>query len=124
MAASPESESKRAAFFSTTSPGDTARIDTMLGYALAANALGYETKVFFALDSALVVKNQVYQKLEPKLKDRIAECAKDGVQLDICQASAQTFNIKVEDLVPGAKIKTIASFFEFAEGAALNLSWS
>ena len=111
-------------FFSTVSPGDTPRIDTMLGYALAANALGYETRIFFALDSALVVKNQVYQKLEPKLKDRIAECAKDGVGLDVCQASAQTFSIKVEDLVPGAKIRTIANFFEWAAGAALSFSWS
>ena len=96
----------------------------MLGYALAAAAMGYETKIFFALDSALVMKNQVYQKLEPKLRERLAECAKSGVQLDICQASAQTFNIKREDLIPGAQIKGIASFFDFAESADISLSWS
>ena len=96
----------------------------MLGYALAAAAMGYETKIFFALDSALVAKNQVYQKLEQKLKDRLAECPKNGVQLDICQASAQTFNIKREDLIPGAQIKGVATFFDYAETASISLSWS
>ena len=122
----PEAETpqKRVAFFATTSPGDTPRIDTMLGYALAAEATGYETKIFFALDCALVTKNQVFQKLEPKLQERLRECVKVGVQLDVCSASAQTFNIKKEDLIEGAKIKGIASFFDFAEGADITLSWS
>lgn len=116
--------SKRVAFFSTTSPGDTPRIDTMLGYALAAAAMGYETKIFFALDSALVTKKQVFEKLDEKLRSRLEECAKAGVQLDICQASAQTFNIKKEDLIEGAKIKGVATFFDYAETADINLSWS
>ena len=115
---------KRVAFFSTTSPGDTARIDTMLGYALAAAAMGYETKIFFALDSALVVKNQVYQKLDEKLRNRLAECPKSGVSLDVCQASAQTFNIKKEDLIPGAQIKGVAQYFDYAETADISISWS
>ncbi len=115
---------KRVAFFSTTTPGDTARIDTMLGYALAAAAMGYETKIFFALDSALVTKNQVYQKLEEKLRNRLAECPKSGVALEVCSASAQTFNIKKEDLIPGVQIKGVAQFFDYAETADISLSWS
>lgn len=124
MTASSEPPAKRVAFFSTVTPGDTPRLDTMLGYALAAAATGYETKIFFALDSALVTKNQVFQKLEPKLQERLRDCVRDGVQLDICSASAQTFNIKPEDLIPGVKIKGIASFFDFAETTAFTLSWS
>ena len=124
MPSNGEPSAKRVVFFVTTSPGDTPRIDTMLGYALAAAAKGYEMKVWLALDSALITKNQVYQKLEPKLQERLKECAKNGVQLDVCQASAQAYNIKREDLIPGAQIKGIGSFYDFAETADVHMSWS
>lgn len=96
----------------------------MLGYALLASAMGYETKIFFSLDSALVVKKQVYEKLDEKLRDRLKECARVGVQLDVCQASAQTFNIKPEDLIEGARITGVRTFFDFAETADITLSWN
>ena len=96
----------------------------MFGYALVARAMQYETKVFLALDSALVAKRPIFEKLDAKLRDRITECVAAGVQLDVCQASAQTFNIRAEDLIPGVKFSGIAAFLAYAEDAAINLSWS
>ncbi|MGP8158705.1 MAG: DsrE family protein [Thermoplasmata archaeon] len=115
---------KKVAFLSTVAPGDTPRLETMLGYALAARAMDYEMKIFFALDSALVTKRQIFDKLDAKLRNRITECVSAGVQLDVCQASAMTFHIGEEDLIPGVKIRGIASFLDYAENAKINFSWS
>jgi len=91
----------------------------MFGYALVARAMRYEMKILLALDSALVAKRQVFERL-----DRITQCLAAGVQLEVCQASAQTFNIRPEDLIPGVKITGIATFFAYAEDAVINFSWS
>jgi hypothetical protein len=115
---------KRVAFLSTVAPGDTPRLETMLGYALAARAMEYEMKIFFALESALVTKRQIFEKFDTKLRDRITECVTAGVQLDVCTASARTFSIRTEDLIPGVQISTIVSFFKYAEDADINFSWS
>ena len=124
MASSSDLPVKRVAFMSTVAVGDTPRLDTMFGYALVARAMRYEMKIFLALDSALVTKRQVFEKLDAKLRDRITQCLAAGVQLDVCQASAQTFSIRTEDLIPGVNISGIASFLAYAEDAAINLSWS
>ncbi|MGP8017642.1 MAG: DsrE family protein [Thermoplasmata archaeon] len=115
---------KKVAFLSTVAPGDTPRLETMLGYALAARAMEYEVKIFLALDSALVTKRPIFEKLDAKLRDRITECLTAGVQLDVCQASAQTFSIRAEDLIPGVQIRGIASFFAYAANADINFGWS
>ncbi len=119
-----EQPTKKIAFFATMAPGDTPRLETMLGYALVAAAMKYEMKIFFALDSALVTKSQIFDKLEAKVRDRIRECVKEGVQVEVCSASAKTFNIRPEDLIDGATIKGIASFYDYAENADITLSWS
>jgi len=124
MAASTEPPPKKVAFLSTVAPGDTPRLETMFGYALVAQAMGYRTKVFLALDSALVVKKPIFEKLDTKLRERITECIEAGVELDVCEASAQTFNIRTEDLIPGAKPGGIASFLVYAEEADVQFSWS
>ncbi|MCL5782646.1 MAG: DsrE family protein [Candidatus Thermoplasmatota archaeon] len=115
---------KRIAFLVTIAPGDTARLETMLGYALAAAAIGYEMMMFFALDSALVAKQQVFDKMEPKVRERIRESIKEGIEMNICSASAQTFGIKESDLIEGAKIGGIASFYFYAEDADIVLTWN
>lgn len=115
---------KKVAFLSTVTPGDTPRLQTMLGYALVARSLDYETKIFFALDSALVMKRAIYDKLDAKLRDQIRQCVEMGVQMEVCQASARTFDIRLEDLVPGVQLGGIASFLLFAEQADVNFSWS
>ncbi len=124
MESSSDPPAKKVAFLSTVAPGDTPRLETMLGYALAARAMDYEMKIFFALDSALVTKRQIFDKLDAKLRNRITECVDAGVQLDVCQASAMTFHISEEDLIPGVKIRGIASFLDYAENANINFSWS
>jgi len=124
MANSSAAPTKKVAFLSTVSPGDTPRLDTLLGFALVARSMEYETKIFFALDSALVLKQQVYEKLDGKLRDRIADCLNQGVQLDVCAASARTFNIRKEDLIPGVELSGIANFLLFAEQADIQFSWA
>ena len=42
------------AFFVTTTPGDEPRIQTMLGYVLAAKAMDYDALVFLALDGGML----------------------------------------------------------------------
>ena len=114
---------KKVAFLSTVTPGDTSRLETMLGYALVARSLDYETKIFFALDSALVMKRPIYEKLDTKLRDQLRQCVEMGVQMEVCQASARTFNIRAEDLIPGVQLGGIANFLLFAEQADINFSW-
>ena len=120
----PASPAKKVAFLSTVAPGDSPRLETMLGYALVARSMDYETKVFFALDSALVMKRQVYEKLDAKLRDRIKECVEMGVVFEVCAESARTFQIRPEDLIPGVQLGGIASFLLYAEESAIHFSWS
>jgi len=124
MAEPSASPQKKVAFLSTVAPGDTPRLETMLGYALVARSMEYETRIFFALDSALVLKKKIYEKLDAKLRGQIKECAEIGVQMEVCQASARTFNIRPEDLIPGVQLGGIATFLLFAEQADINFSWS
>ncbi|MDG6988659.1 MAG: DsrE family protein [Nitrososphaerota archaeon] len=105
-------------------PADTPRLETMLGYATAAAAMEYETLIFFALDSALVAKKQIFEKMDQKVKDRIRESVSLGIKLDVCSASANTFGIKSEDLIEGVQISGIASFYSYAQDADIVLSWS
>lgn len=124
MVTSEPKTTKKIAFLATMAPADTPRLETMLGYALAAVAMQYEMKIFFALDSALVTKRQIFDKLDAKVRERIQECVRHGVQVDVCSASAQTFHIKPEDLIDGATIKGIVTFYEYAENADITLTWS
>ena len=112
------------AFLVTVPPGDAPRLETMLGYGLAAAAMEYELLIFFALDSALVAKKQVFEKLDAKVKDRIRQASELGVTLNVCSASANTFGIKAEDLIPGTQIGGIAAFFAYAHDADIVLTWS
>ncbi len=124
MGESSTAPTKKVAFLSTVAPGDTPRLETMLGYALVARSMDYETRIFLALDSALVMKRPIYEKLDTKLRDTIRQCVEMGVQIDVCQASARTFNIRAEDLIPGVQLGGIANFLLFAEQADINFSWS
>ncbi len=117
-------EEVKMAYLVTVAPGDSARMETMLGYALAGRALGYETLIFYALDSALITKRSILDKAEPKVKERIIEALKEGVRIAVCSASAKTFNITSADVVPGVEIIGIAAFYDFAEHSKITLTWS
>ncbi|MEM3205388.1 MAG: DsrE family protein, partial [Thermoplasmatales archaeon] len=118
------SKRKKIAFFSMVPPSDNARIETMLGYANAAAAMDYETLIFFYLDGVLIGKQQVFEKLDQKIKSRVREAIDNGVMLRICSLAAQTFGIDRSNLVSGFEIVGIAYFFAYAEDADILLSWS
>ncbi len=115
---------KRIAFFSTIAPGDTARIETMIGYARVAASMDYEVLIFYALDSALVAKRQILEKMDTKIRSGIKEGITEGIKMQICSASAQTFGIEESDIIEGSEIAGIASFYFYAENADIVLSWS
>ena len=119
-----DEKDNKIAFFSTISPGDTARIDTMIGYAMAGIAMDYEVVIFLALDSALVAKKMIFEKFDVKIKDRIKNSIKEGVKVGICSASAKTFGIEETDLIEGTEIEGIATFYQYAQNAKIVLSWS
>ncbi len=75
--------------FVTTPPADQARLETMLGYALAAASMGYEVLIFFTLDGALVIKKQIFEKLDKKIKDRVNELMKMGAKFTVCSSACR-----------------------------------
>ncbi len=115
---------KKVVFFSMIPPGDSARLETMLGYANAAALMDYEAMIFLLLDGALVSKAQVFEKLGPKVKERIKEAIENGVLLKVCSSAAQSFGIDETNIVKGFEIEGIASFYVYAEDASIVLSWT
>ncbi|MEM0130018.1 MAG: DsrE family protein [Thermoplasmatales archaeon] len=118
------SRRKKIAFFSMVPPSDNTRIETMLGYANAAAVMDYETLVFFYLDGVLIGKQQVFERLDQKIKNRVREAIDNGVMLRMCSLAAQTFGIDKSNLVAGFEIVGIAYFFAYAEDVDILLSWS
>jgi len=124
MAKQETPERKKVVFFSMIPPSDNARLETMLGYANAAALLDYETLIYFFLDGALIGKQQVFNKLDQKIRDRVMEALDNGVLLRICSAAAQTFGIDNKNIVTGFEIVGIAFFYVYAENANIVLTWS
>ena len=113
----------RVAFLATVAPGDQARLSTMLGYALAAAAMGFEVMIFWTLDGAHVVKKKVFEKLDKDIQERFKQCMEMGCKMWLCSSAAATFNIKPEEVVEGVQIMGIASFYEYAAQAKVVLTW-
>ncbi|MFN7105405.1 MAG: DsrE family protein [Pyrobaculum sp.] len=104
-------------------PADSPRISTMLGYALAAAAMGMEVLIFWTLDGAHTVKKKVFEKLDPQIRERFKQCLDMGCKMWLCSSAAATFNIKEDEVVEGVKIMGIASFYEFAGESKITLTW-
>jgi predicted peroxiredoxin len=117
------SEKQRVAMFVTTPPADQARLETMLGYALAAASMGYEVLIFFTLDGALVIRKQIFEKMDKKIKDRVNEFMKMGGKIAVCSFAVQTFGIKQEEILDGVEVWGIASFYDYASNSKVVLSW-
>lgn len=113
----------KAAFFVTTTPGDEPRIQTMLGYAMAAKAMDYDVLVFLALDGGMLTKKKVVDNLKPETRGRIFDSMKLGVQIWVCSSAVATYGIKKEDMIEGIEVRGIASFFQFASESDVSLSW-
>ncbi|WP_069806370.1 DsrE family protein [Vulcanisaeta thermophila] len=115
--------SNKVAFFVTAPPADEPRYETMLGYALAAAAMGFEVLIFFTLDAALTVKKQVFSKMNQKIRERVQEAMKMGVKFAACSSAIQTYGIKQEEIIDGVEVWGIASFYDYAANAKMVISW-
>ena len=113
----------KVAFFVTTPPGDEPRVQTMLGYALAARAMDYEVLIFLALDGAIIIKRKVVESYSPETRSRIEDALKDGVKMWVCSAAVKTYGIQKDEMIDGVEVTGIASFYEFAADSKITLSW-
>jgi len=109
-------------FLATMPPADVPRLQTMLGYAQAALAMGFEVVIFFTLDGAHVVRRKVFEKLEKSVRERLEDCIRNGCKIWLCSSAAATFGIRQEDIIDGVEIRGISSFYEEASRAIV-LSW-
>lgn len=109
-------------FLATMPSADVPRLQTMLGYAQAALAMGFDVVIFFTLDGAHAVKRKVFEKLDKSVRDRLEECLKSGCKVWLCSSAAATFGIRQEDVIDGVEIRGISSFYEEASKAIV-LTW-
>ncbi len=118
-----ETKQDKVVFLVASPPADAPRMQTMLGYALAAASMGFEVIIFFTLDGIHTLKKKVFEKLDKTIQERLQECIKIGCKVWGCSSAAATFNIKPEDVIEGAQIMGIASFYNEAANAKVVLTW-
>ncbi len=109
------------AILSTVSPADTARLGMLFAYATTAYEMNYDVVVFLALDSVLLVKKDVFQKLDGNVREEFMKARKMGVKFIACALAVQKFNVKefIDDKI---EVWEISSFFDFASKSKLTLS--
>ncbi len=112
----------------TSGPDTPHRCATPLFFASLAEAMDYETTMFFTIDGTLLLKKGVADKVFPKpggksagafLKDAIDA----GVVIYACSASMDLNDIKEEDLIKGVKIVGGATLWELAENCKTVLTF-
>ena len=113
--------SGKLAILATMSPAETARVDMMFDYSAAAAAMDLEVLVFLSLDSVLIFKKGVYEKLNPATKDKIGKALSLGVKIAACSAAMQGFGVK-EFGVDGVAVRGAAYFFDYAASAKTTLT--
>lgn len=118
-----EARQDKVVFLVASPPADVPRMQTMLGYALAAVSMGFDVIIFFTLDGIHTLKKKVFEKLDKTVQERLQECIKAGCKIWGCSSAAATFNIKPEDIIEGAQIMGIASFYNEAATAKVVLTW-
>ncbi|MCL4343373.1 MAG: DsrE family protein [Nitrososphaerota archaeon] len=111
----------RLAVLATVPPADTARMGMLLDYVSAACAMDYDVLVFLALDSVLLVKKQVFEKLDDSIKQKFKRAVELGVKFVACSSAVQGFGVK-EFINDGVEVWGVASFFDFASNSKLTLS--
>ena len=85
--------SGRVAILATMSPAETARVDMMFDYASAAAAMGLGVLVFLSLDSVLIFKRGVYERLGISTMERIAKATSLGVKVVACSPAKEGFGV-------------------------------
>ena len=109
------------AILSTFSPADAGRLGMLLAYAITVCEMNFEVVVFLALDSVLLVKRDVFQKLEDSVKEEFIKARKMGVKFIACALAVQKFKVKefIDDKI---EVWEISTFFDFASKSKLTLS--
>ncbi|MDG7006686.1 MAG: DsrE family protein [Nitrososphaerota archaeon] len=113
--------SGKVAILATMSPAETARVDMMFEYSAAAAAMDFEVLVFLSLDSVLILKKGVYEKLGPATRDRISRALSLGVKIAACSAAMQGFGVK-EFGIDGVEVRGAAYFFDYVASAKTTLT--
>ncbi len=111
----------KVAFLSTIPPADTARINMLLDYTSVAAAMGYEVLVFLALDGVLLVKKEVFEKLNENTKKKFDDAVNLGGKFVACSAAVQGFGVKnfcKEDI----EVWGAGSFYEYASDSKFVIS--
>lgn len=111
----------KVAILATMAPADIPRVGMMLDYATAACAMDYQVLIFLALDSVLLVKKQVFEKLEDSIKKKFINAVEMGVNFVACSAAVQGFSIK-EFARQDIEIWGVASFFDYASDSKITLT--
>ena len=109
------------AILATMSPAETARVDMLFDYAAVAAAMGSDVLIFFALDSVLLFKKGVFEKLNPSTKEKIEKARSLGVKLAACSAAKAGFGV-TEFGMGGIEVRGAGYFFDFAASAKTTLT--
>ena len=109
------------AILATMSPAETARVDMMFDYAAVAAAMGSGVLIFLALDSVLIFKKGVFEKLSPATKEKIGKALSLGVKLAACSAAKAGFGVE-EFGMGGIEVRGAGFFFDFAASAKATLT--
>ncbi len=112
----------------TSGPDTPHRCATPLFFASLAEAMDYETTMFFTIDGTLLLKKGVADKVFPKpggksAGDFLNDAMDAGVVIYACSASMELNDIKEEDLIKEAKIVGGATMWELAENCKTVLTF-
>ena len=109
------------AILATMAPAETARVDMMFDYASTASAMGMGVLVFLSLDSVLIFKSGVYEKLASTTRDKIEKALALGVKVVACAAAKDGFGVK-DFGIEGIEVWGAGSFFNYAASARATLT--
>ena len=93
----------------------------LFDYSAAAAAMDFEVLVFLSLDSVLVFKKGVYEKLNPATRDKIGKALSLGVKIAACSAAKEGFGV-TEFGIDGVEVRGAGYFFDYAATAKMTLT--
>lgn len=109
------------AILATMSPAETARVNMMFDYAAAAAAMDLGVLIFLSLDSVLIMKRGVYEKLSVSTRDKIGKALSLGVKVVACSSAKDGFGVE-EFGIGGIEVWGVGSFFQYAMSAKTTLT--
>lgn len=112
---------RRAAIFLTVPPSDVPRTRMALDYATFAARAGYESLIFMVLDGVLLVKKDLFERLELGLRERLLKALEAGVRFAACKIAVEGYGVK-ELISERVEVWEPSKFFEYASSADFTLS--